>query len=106
VEVLLGTSRIKECIDDKDKTKQIKDAIAQGFVSYGMQTFDQSLMKLFSSKLISYEEAMRQSSNPDDFALKVSGISSTSDASWDNFENKEADVNEVLKEEKLDIDRF
>jgi twitching motility protein PilT len=106
VEVLLGTSRIKECIDDKDKTKQIKDAIAQGFVSYGMQTFDQSLMKLFSSKLISYEEAMRQSSNPDDFALKVSGISSTSDASWDNFENKEADVNEVLKEEKLNIDRF
>ena len=106
VEVLLGTSRVKECIDDKDKTKQIKDAIAQGFVSYGMQTFDQSLMKLFSSKLISYEEAMRQSSNPDDFALKVSGISSTSDASWDNFENKEADVDEVLKEEKLNIDRF
>jgi twitching motility protein PilT len=106
VEVLLGTSRIKECIDDKDKTKQIKDAIAQGFVSYGMQTFDQSLMKLFSSKLISYEEALRQSSNPDDFALKVSGISSTSDASWDNFENKEAAVVEVLKEDKLDVDRF
>lgn len=106
VEVLLGTSRIKECIDDKDKTKQIRDAIAQGYVSYGMQTFDQSLMKLFSSKLISYEEALRQSSNPDDFALKVSGISSTSDASWDNFENKEAKVDEVLKEEKIDIDRF
>lgn len=106
VEVLLGTSRIKECIDDKDKTKQIRDAIAQGYVSYGMQTFDQSLMKLFSAKLISYEEALRQSSNPDDFALKVSGISSTSDASWDNFENKEGKVDEVLKEEKLDIDRF
>jgi twitching motility protein PilT len=28
---------------------------------------------------------MRQSSNPDDFALKVSGISSTSDSSWDDF---------------------
>lgn len=106
VEVLLGTSRIKECIDDKDKTKQIRDAIAQGYVSYGMQTFDQSLMKLFSAKLISYEEALRQSSNPDDFALKVSGISSTSDASWDNFEDKEGKVDEVLKEEKLDIDRF
>ncbi len=106
VEVLLGTSRVKECIDDKDKTKQIKDAIAQGFVAYGMQTFDQSLMKLFTAKLITYEEALRQSSNPDDFALKVSGISSTSDASWDNFENKEEAVNEVLKEEKIEIDRY
>jgi len=106
VEVLLGTARVKECIDDKDKTKQIRDAIAQGYISYGMQTFDQSLMKLFTAKLITYEEALRQSSNPDDFALKVSGISSTSDASWDSFESKEAKVDEVLKEEKLDIDRF
>lgn len=106
VEVLLGTSRIKECIDDKEKTKQIKDAIAQGFISYGMQTFDQSLMKLFTSKLITYEEALRQSSNPDDFALKVSGISSTSDATWDNFDDKEAKVAEVLSEDKIDVDRF
>ncbi len=106
VEVLLGTARVRECIDDKDKTKQIRDAIAQGFVTYGMQTFDQSLMKLFTSKLITYEEALRQSSNPDDFALKVSGISSTSDASWDNFENKEEKVEEVLKEERIEVDRY
>lgn len=89
VEVMLGTSRVKECIDDKDKTKSLPDAIAQGFVSYGMQTFDQSLMKLFSSKMITFEEALRQSSNPDDFKLKVSGISSTSDAKWDDFEDKD-----------------
>lgn len=107
VEVLLGTARVKECIDDKDKTKQIKDAISQGFVSYGMQTFDQSLMKLFTSKLITYEEALRQSSNPDDFALKVSGISSTSDATWDNFDaQKEEKVNAVLAEEKIEVDRY
>ncbi len=106
VEVLLGTARVKECIDDKDKTKQIRDAIAQGFVSYGMQTFDQSLMKLFTSKLITYEEALRQSSNPDDFALKVSGISSTSDATWDSFEQKDAKTDEVLQEDKLAVDRF
>jgi len=54
-------------------------------VAYGMQTFDQSLMQLYTKKLISYDEAMRQSTNPDDFALKVSGISSTSDSSWDDF---------------------
>jgi twitching motility protein PilT len=85
VEVMIGTARIKECIDDKEKTKQIPEAIAQGFTTYGMQSFDQSLMQLYSNKLISYEEALRQSTNPDDFALKISGISSTSNSTWDQF---------------------
>jgi twitching motility protein PilT len=43
-------------------------------------------MMLFRQGLITYEEALRQSSNPDDFALRVSGISATSDSSWDGFE--------------------
>src|SRR5512136_1125159 len=85
VEVMLGTARIRECIYNEDKSKQIPEAIAQGYVAYGMQTFDQSLMQLYTGKMITYEEAMRQSSNPDDFALKISGISSTSDATWDQF---------------------
>ncbi len=90
VEVMIGTARIKEYIDDKDKTKLLSEAIAQGFTTYGMQTFDQSLMQLYTGKLITYEEALRQSTNPDDFALKVSGISSTSDSTWDNFVHDEA----------------
>ncbi len=84
VEVLVSTSRIRECIEDKEKTKEIKDAISKGQVTYGMQTFDQSLHSLMNSKLITYEEALTQSSNPDDFALKVTGISSDSDANWDS----------------------
>jgi Tfp pilus assembly pilus retraction ATPase PilT len=31
------------CIENKEKTKLIRDAIAQGTSQYGMQTFDQSL---------------------------------------------------------------
>jgi twitching motility protein PilT len=85
VEIMIGTARVRECIDDKEKTKQIPEAIAQGYTTYGMQTFDQSLMNLYTRKLISYDEAMRQSTNPDDFALRVSGISSTSDSTWDQF---------------------
>jgi twitching motility protein PilT len=102
VEVMIGTARIRECIDDEDKTKQIPEAIAQGFVAYGMQTFDQSLMQLYTKKLITYEEAMRQSTNPDDFALKVSGISSTSDSSWDDFskENEGGDGEDTPSFEK------
>ncbi|HEY5975012.1 MAG TPA: type IV pilus twitching motility protein PilT [Geobacteraceae bacterium] len=102
VEVMIGTARIRECIDDKDKTKQIPEAIAQGHVAYGMQTFDQSLMQLLTNKLITYEEALRQSTNPDDLALKVSGISSTSDSSWDNFTTEEG----TAAVEQLDIEKF
>jgi twitching motility protein PilT len=87
IEVLLATGRVRELIEDKDRTKEIHDAIAQGHVSYGMQTFDQSLMWLLRSNLVTYEEALRQATNPDDFALRVSGISGTSDSKWDNFEN-------------------
>ena len=38
------------------------------------------------SNLITYEEALRQATNPDDFALRFSGISGTSDSKWDSFE--------------------
>ena len=100
VEVMLGTARIRDCIDDKEKTKQIPEAIGQGFVTYGMQTFDQSLMQLYTKKFISYDEALRQSSNPDDFALKVSGISSTSDATWDEF------VKEDGSEDKPPVEKY
>ncbi|MCD4688567.1 MAG: PilT/PilU family type 4a pilus ATPase, partial [Desulfuromonadaceae bacterium] len=86
VEVMVSTARTRDLIDDREKTKLLRDTIQQGYVSYGMQTFDQSLMTLYKQKLISFEEALRQSSNPDDFQLKASGISSTSDLSWDAFE--------------------
>ncbi|HEY6872357.1 MAG TPA: type IV pilus twitching motility protein PilT [Geobacteraceae bacterium] len=102
VEIMIGTGRIRECIDDREKTKQIPEAIAQGVVSYGMQSFDQSLMQLYSRKLITYEEALRQCSNPDDFALKISGVSSTSDLNWDQFVGDE----EHGEGGKLDIEKF
>jgi twitching motility protein PilT len=86
VEVLVCNTRIREMIEDKDRTKEITQAISQSFTTYGMQTFDQSLMGLFKNSAITYEEALRQCSNPDDFALRVSGISATSDSSWDSFE--------------------
>jgi twitching motility protein PilT len=88
VEILKATGRVKELIEDKDRTKEIADAIAQGHVSYGMQTFDQSLMMLVRQGIISYQEALRQATNPDDFALRYQGVSSTSDSKWDDFDGK------------------
>ncbi len=82
VEVLVSTARVRECISEELKTRELHDAIAQGYSTYGMQTFDQSLMDLFRRGLITYEEALKNATNPDDFALKVSGISGTSEARW------------------------
>jgi twitching motility protein PilT len=88
VEILKATARVKELIEDKDRTKEIPDAIAQGHQTYGTQTFDQSLMQLVRQGLITYDEAYRQASNPDDFALRFSGISATGDSKWDDFEGR------------------
>jgi twitching motility protein PilT len=100
VEVLVSTARTRELIDDKEKTKQLHEAIQQGYVTYGMQTFDQSLLGLLKQELITYDEALRQCSNPDDFKLRLSGVSSTSDLSWDAFDAKKPEEPEV--EIKLD----
>ncbi len=86
VEVLINNARIRELIENPDRTKEIPQAINESFTSWGMQSFDQSLMQLYKQDLISLDEAVRQASNPDDFSLRVSGISSTSDTNWDAFE--------------------
>jgi twitching motility protein PilT len=88
VEVMVSTARVRELIDDKEKTKLLRDTIQAGYTSYGMQTFDQSLMWLLKQEIITFEEALRQCSNPDDFKLKVSGVSSTSDLSWEDFDKE------------------
>jgi twitching motility protein PilT len=102
VEVLIASARVKEYIADKQKTRDLHDVIAQGHTSYGMQTFDQSLMALFRSGLITYNEALVHCSNPSDFELKVRGIASTSDARWDNFEKSDGGEDRS----GLDIERF
>ncbi len=91
VEILLNTARIREYIEDKEKTKKIRDAIAEGFTTYGMQTFDQSLMNLYRKDLVTLDEAMRQATNPEDFALRVKGVTSSSDLTWDEFDRVDGD---------------
>jgi twitching motility protein PilT len=59
----------------------IPDLISEGAEAYGMQSFDQSLMKWYKSDLIAYESALFYSTNPSEFALRASGISSASDRS-------------------------
>jgi twitching motility protein PilT len=85
VEILVSTAAVREYIVDQMKTPLVSELIEQGTVQYGMQSFDQSIMKLFRNNVITYEEALAQSSNPDDFDLRCKGITSASDRGWSEF---------------------
>jgi twitching motility protein PilT len=87
VEVMRITNFIRDCIENKDKTKLIHEAISQGTSQYGMQTFDQSIYQLYKKDLITMEEALRRASNPDEFKLKLQGIESTADVAQREMES-------------------
>jgi twitching motility protein PilT len=101
VEVMISTGLVRECIQLPERTRELRDVIAKGHTTYGMQTFDQSLMQLWRDDLITFEEAMAQASNPDDFALRARGIDSSSDSRWEDF-----DRDEDVQDEPIKIDRF
>jgi twitching motility protein PilT len=83
VEVLVGTGLIRDCVKDPAKTAQIRSVIAAGGSQYGMQTFDQAVLTLYRDGTITYESARDAATNPDDFDLKVKGIFSASDMTFE-----------------------
>jgi twitching motility protein PilT len=68
LEVMVGNGRIQQCIVDPARTGDIREIIADGEY-YGMQTFDQSLSRLYEQGLIDLRGALVAASNPHD--LKV-----------------------------------
>jgi twitching motility protein PilT len=81
-EVLVNTAAVAERIRSGDEEGSIPDLIAEGRNSYGMQTFDQSLIDLYQRRLISFDWAMHYASNPSEFALRASGVESVSETNW------------------------
>lgn len=90
VEVLISTPLIRDCILHEEKTSSIRDAIAAGTSQYGMQTFDQSLFYLYTSGLITLDEALRGSTNPDEFRLRLAGIQNTTAMAKESMERSSA----------------
>lgn len=101
VEILISTPFIQECILEPEKTKNIKDAIAEGVSQYRMQTFDQSLYFLYQKDLITYNEALKWASNPDEFKLKKIGLQSAKDMSKEEMEKK---ISKISKNKDVDLD--
>jgi twitching motility protein PilT len=75
LEIMVNTERVREMIEEPNRTREIKTAITEGFHPYGMITFDQSLATLVKQRLVTYEEADKQSTSPSDFALLFRGVS-------------------------------
>jgi twitching motility protein PilT len=69
-EILVQTGRVHDMILDPAMTGQISEVIKEGEF-YGMQTFDQHLLKHLQAGRITYEEALHVASSPHDFKLLV-----------------------------------
>ena len=100
VEVMINTPFIAECIQDKEKTRHIREAITKGVSQYGMQSFDQSIFQLYKDGYISYEQGLRYSSSPDNFKLKVMGIRSTLDVALEDMEQSMGEIDRKGEEEE------
>ncbi len=75
VEVLVNTERVAERIADPDLTMEIPEVIEQGSY-YGMETFDQALLRLLADGVITVQEAFRTATRPADLRVRAqqSGI--------------------------------
>jgi twitching motility protein PilT len=78
VEVLVGTSRVHDCILRPEETDGLMDAMAEG-AYYGMQTFDQGLLQLVLDNAITVEEAMYHATSRQNFALLLEAHNVTID---------------------------
>jgi len=70
MEVMVSNGRIAERILNPDTMSEINQIIAQGSY-YGMQTFDQSLLRLVQMGIVSIPDAMEAASKPHDFNLML-----------------------------------
>jgi twitching motility protein PilT len=75
-EVLISTPYIRDCIQDPEKTSLIADAIVAGVSEYGMQSFDQAILRLCQQKAVTIEEAERWVTNVEEFKMRLRGITS------------------------------
>ena len=73
IEVMINTPAIRSLIDE-NKMGEIKGLMTEGQSQYGMQTFDQALLKLYQEKKITRESAIEEATSPAELELAMRGI--------------------------------
>jgi len=76
VEVMVPNPAIRNLIRE-DKIHQIYSQMQVGQTRFGMQTFNQSLVVAFQKRLITLDEAVGRSSDPDELKNLLSGVAAT-----------------------------
>ncbi|RME51460.1 MAG: type IV pilus twitching motility protein PilT [Deltaproteobacteria bacterium] len=84
MEILVSTSHVRECLRNPKRLQEIKEVMAEGQSTYGMQTFDRALYRLYRKGLVSQEDAVRFASNPNDFQIRIMGIQGNTQESEDS----------------------
>jgi twitching motility protein PilU len=93
IEVMLGTSTIQELIM-KGEIKELKEIMTSSSEATGMQTFDDSLYKLYKQGVITEEQALLNSDSANDMRLKMNLAVDESDDT-----NKDKPQEEAFDEE-------
>lgn len=74
VEIMISTPLIRKLLHE-GKTLELPQYIEQG-AHVGMQTFNQSLLKLYQAKMVTMDDALAYATSPDEFRLMAEGIAS------------------------------
>jgi twitching motility protein PilT len=86
IEVMVNNAHVAECIKEAKRTSEIPDIIAGSFTTYGMQTFDMSLLQLVQNGTITIEAALEAATNAGDFRLRLQGVSGSDDARYAEYQ--------------------
>ena len=101
VEILINNPRIKGEIMKNPSTENIRNIMHQSQNHWGMQTFDQHLIKMLKEDLISEKDALQHSSSPEKIKLAAAGVSLGS--TYKKASNKPQPTSPTQKEIELNI---
>jgi len=100
LEVMVKTPYIAQLILES-RDVEIRDAIEDGREIYGSQSFDQHVLDLWHSKIISTEQAFNYATSPSDLKLKMQGMGGKINAgqkSADTDAFEEDDIFQIKKD--------
>ncbi len=105
VEILVNNPRVREMIEEPDRAKEIILAIEEGQVTWGMQSFDQSLMELVFQGVIDDAEALSLSTRPEDFKIRLDGVTAMDGKKWGSQNQRPgADNQQTLVTREIQIE--
>jgi twitching motility protein PilT len=96
LEIMRSSPKIAKMIE-KGETSQILEEIESSVGYYRMQSMNQSLLSLLVHGTISYNEAMRQSPDPEDLSLKLRRMFPLIESKGDEMSPTTSDFSEILE---------